>query len=211
MNIKACGIITIPEILQLEKWGVDYIGLCFIPDSPLNIRKHLTAQQFADADLDIKKVGVFYNASIDEIQEAIDEYELDMVQLSGIESPEICKQISENIEVIKTFDVHNISLHQLSNKLVAYDEACDYYCFEYIDKSDTVEPFQWKKLETIAIEKPFFIGSNVLLPSGLNAIHSFKHPDFLGVDISCHFGSVTPVKDSAQIMSVFRSLQQVNN
>ncbi len=211
MNIKVCGMLTIPTLLQLEKLGVDYIGLSFIPDSHQYIRSHLTSQQMQDADLDIKKVGIFCNATMDEIEAAIEEYELDLVQCIGEESVDFCKSIADQIELIKSFDVQKYAVSELAKQIVKYDEACDYYCFDYYEQDAQEVSFDWKNIASIKVEKPFFIGSKLLTSSHLNKVHAFKHPDFLGVDIQCELSNKSTVEDTAQVFSIVRSLQQVNN
>ena len=48
---------------------------------------------------------VFVNASLDEIQDKVKQYELDLVQLHGDESPEFCQLLHQNkFKVIKNFN-----------------------------------------------------------------------------------------------------------
>ena len=50
-------------------------------------------------DASIKKVGVFVNATLEELQEKVREFELNAVQLHGNESVDFCKSVKKlNIE-----------------------------------------------------------------------------------------------------------------
>ena len=51
----------------------------------------------------IPVVGVFQNATSEEVKKTIDKFQLDYVQLHGMESPEFCREI--NVGVIKVFSL----------------------------------------------------------------------------------------------------------
>ena len=65
----------------------------------------IAAEDLKNSDFDLKKVGVFVNADYDEIMQVVEDYGLDVVQLHGDESPELCEELSEEVEVIKAFKV----------------------------------------------------------------------------------------------------------
>ena len=55
---------------------------------------------------EVVKVGVFVNEKTEEIKRVMEYCTLDMIQLHGDESPELCRQFSSSI-VIKAIDLKN--------------------------------------------------------------------------------------------------------
>jgi phosphoribosylanthranilate isomerase len=87
VNIKVCGITDIKQLTQLDGLGIEFAGLNFYERSPRYMKNKMNGDAVKAADLDIKKVGVFVDATYDAIMELLEEYELDVVQLHGEEDP----------------------------------------------------------------------------------------------------------------------------
>ena len=105
MNIKVCGITELKQLQQLDGLDVDFAGLIFYKDSPRYAGDKLSGKDLKNADFDLKKVGVFVNPEMIDVLDAIDEYGLEVVQLHGDESPEMCEDLSTEVEVIKAFRI----------------------------------------------------------------------------------------------------------
>src|SRR6185369_6700963 len=130
MLIKVCGITDLKQLLQLDGLEVDFAGLNFYKDSPRFIGNKINPKELQTADLDIKLTGVFVNEGYDEIMNKVNEYNLSVVQLHGDESPELCRKISEETEVIKAFRISPDNEDTIEKLLIPYDDACDYYLFD---------------------------------------------------------------------------------
>ena len=208
MNIKVCGITTLKQLQQLEGLNIAFAGLIFAKDSPRYAGNKLKPEEVEGLDLDIKKVGVFVNAEYTEITETAEKYELDLVQLHGDEDPELCADLSEDLEVIKTFKIGE-NTGSIDKKIAAYDDACDYYLFDTVSadmQGGTGKKFDWKKLTDSKIEKPFFLSGGIG-PEDAAVIKKFKHPDFYGVDINSLFEKEPGVKDMALLLKFMRDLK----
>ena len=214
MNIKVCGITSLDQLTQLDLLHVDYAGLVFDRKSYQYVADKIEAEEIKYADLDIKKVGVFVNEGFDEIMETVTKYGLDLVQLSGTESPDVCNLLSKELTVIKTFYIDHFDADMINNMINEYDESCDYYSFDSNLKSNRggiTNAFDWKMIGNTSIEKPFFIGGGGVKPSDAPTIHQFKHPDFFGVDINNNFEKEPGLKDTALVLSFIRAVNQVVN
>ena len=214
MNIKVCGITSANQFIQLDKLGVDYAGLVFDEQSHQCIIDLIQPEELNQLDLDIKKVGVFSNSTIDEVMRRIEEFELDVVQFTGNETPDFCSVISDQIELIKTFYLNHFNLDTINILLSEFDEVCDYYSFDSLQiKQDSPmsTSFDWKMIGNAIIEKPFFIGGGAVKPSDAPIIHSLKHPDFFGVDINHNFEKEPGLKDIALVLSFIRAVNQIDN
>lgn len=150
-----------PEnIRQLIELPIDMLGLIFYDKSP-RFAGNLAPEALEPIPENIKKVGVFVNASKDYILATAKRYGLDMLQLHGSESPEFCRDLrAAGCEIIKTFSVSETNdLKRCS----LYESACDFFLF------DTKTPafggsgrkFDWQILSEYKGAKPFFLSGGI--------------------------------------------------
>ncbi|MEO6220610.1 MAG: phosphoribosylanthranilate isomerase, partial [Ginsengibacter sp.] len=74
MKVKVCGITTISQLEELDRMGIDYAGLIFYERSPRYVLSKLKSKDVAALKLATKKVGVFVNASENDIMTQIELY-----------------------------------------------------------------------------------------------------------------------------------------
>jgi len=210
MNIKVCGITQFKQLQQLEALNIDYAGLIFYKDSPRYMGEKLSGKQLKEADFDIKKVGVFVNPTYSELLDAIDEYGLDIVQLHGNETPEMCEELSAEVEVIKAFRIAGDESINIDEMVMPYDAVCDFYLFDTAGLKEsfggTGQQFDWKILKKAKIEKPFFLSGGIG-PDDVQKVRSFSHPDFFAIDINSKFEISPGVKDMAAILKFLQGFK----
>ena len=208
MNIKVCGITQFKQLQQLEALNIDYAGLIFYKDSPRYMGDKITGKQVKEADFDLKKVGVFVDPELIDVLDAIDDYGLDVVQLHGDETAEMCDELSSEVEVIKAFRIKDETVD--IDKLVKdYDDVCDYYLFDKASDysiGGTGKQFDWSVLSKAKIEKPFFLSGGIG-PDAAAKIKAFKHPDFFAVDINSRFEKEPGVKDMGLVLGFKQALK----
>ena len=201
MNIKVCGITEMKQLQQLDGLGFEYAGMIFYKDSPRFIGEKLPKNDIKKADFDLKKTGVFVDPELIEVLDAIDEYGLAVVQLHGNESPEMCDDLSTEVEVIKVFHIKDNKV-DIDELVAEYDAVCDYYLFDKATDyriGGTGQQFDWDILKKAKIEKPFFLSGGIAVEDAAR-LKAFKHPDFYGVDINSHFEIEPGIKDMAKLL-----------
>jgi len=203
MNIKVCGITDMKQLQQLDGLDIEFAGLIFYPESPRYVGDKLSKKEVKKADFDLRKVGVFVNPELIDVLDAIDEYGLDVVQLHGDESAEMCDDLRVHKHVIKAF---RITGDEDIDELVApYDAVCDYYLFDTGGLKEsfggTGQQFDWNILSKAKIEKPFFLSGGIGVED-LARVKAFKHPDLFGVDVNSKFESAPGIKDMSKILQL---------
>lgn len=209
MNIKVCGITQLKQLQQLDGLNIDFAGLIFYKESPRYVVGKISKEELQSTDFDIKKVGVFVNADYDEIMQTVEDYGLDVVQLHGDETPELCEQLSDNVEVIKAFSI-DANTGSIDKLVEEYDAVCDYYLFDSKGKAGAVggtgTQFDWKLIKKFKIEKPFFLSGGIGLDDAAK-VKSFKHPDFIGIDINSKFEKEPGIKDMALVLQLKQAMK----
>ena len=210
MNIKVCGITQFKQLQQLEALNIDFAGLIFYKDSPRYMGNKITGKQIKGADFDIKKVGVFVDPGYSELLDAIDEYGLDIVQLHGNETPEMCEELSAEVEVIKAFRIPSDKAIDIDEMVADYDAVCDYYLFDTAGLKEsfggTGQQFDWGILKKAKIEKPFFLSGGIGSDDAAK-IKAFSHPDFFAIDVNSKFELSPGLKDMAAILKFLQAFK----
>jgi phosphoribosylanthranilate isomerase len=100
-RVKICGITTREDAQVAVEAGADMIGLIFYPPSPRYVTPAQAHRIVAHLPPACAAVGVFVNASLDTVTQIARTSGVHMVQLHGVESPEMCQQLPWR--VIKSF------------------------------------------------------------------------------------------------------------
>jgi len=171
------------NMTQVAALQPDYLGFIFYDKSA-----RFFEGLIPELSENIKKVGVFVNAEINEIIEKVNLYNLHLIQLHGNESPTFCKalgaeltSVAHPIEIIKVFSIKDEFNFE---ELKPYEAVCHYYLFDTKGKlpGGNGYTFNWKVLENYSSTKPYFLSGGI----GLNELDKVK--SFLKNDRSnyCH-------------------------
>lgn len=143
-RVKICGITSLKDARLALRLGADYLGFIFI-DSRRRI-DIACAREIRRAEPRSMLIGVFENASIEEIVETTRAVQLDLVQLHGEESPDFCDNVLSRTgrPVIKTFKASNLpDVRELSRYRTA-----GYFLFD-LDKRILNNPPSQKQIQRV--------------------------------------------------------------
>ena len=106
VRVKVCGITNVEDARHAAACGADEIGLNFYAKSPRFISMQAAQEVAHSIDASVKLVGVFVNASVDEIALTAKQCGLDAVQLHGDETIDFAQKIAHenSVRVIKTVE-----------------------------------------------------------------------------------------------------------
>jgi phosphoribosylanthranilate isomerase len=179
--IKVCGMTDGDNIREVEALGVDMIGLIFYHRSP----RYVSAEP-SYLPSRAKRVGVFVNASSDEILSTVDAFGLDYVQLHGNETPSFCLSLGLGKErIIKAFQISSASDLAECEKYVG---CSDLFIFD--TKTTLVggsgQRFDWNILASYSLKVPFLLSGGIG-PDFTTELSLFKHPMLAGYDLNSRF------------------------
>lgn len=95
--VKICGITRIEDAVAVAESGADAIGFVFWPGSRRHVSPRLARALGAVLPSDIRRVGVFVDQDLAEIQETIAIAALDIVQLHGTEPAALARQVDRPV------------------------------------------------------------------------------------------------------------------
>lgn len=185
----------------------DYMGFIFYAKSPRFIGKEYSAENIHHLSKEMKKTGVFVNASEQEISKAVTRYELDAVQLHGSESVELCLMVKQmGVEVIKAFQIdEDFDFFDLK----PYSDVCDYYLFDTKTKNfgGSGHKFNWSVLNQYDNNKPIFLSGGIT-NNDIDDIMKWQHLNIYAVDINSRF-EIEPALKNVDLVAEF--IQKIKN
>ena len=160
------------NILEVASLKPDYLGFIFFEGSSRNFNGRVPP-----LSENIKKTGVFVNASLDFILKKVQDYELQAVQLHGEESPGFCQKLKSEVqgrelELIKVFSVKET--FDFKN-LREYEGIANLFLFDTKGKNKGGNGlvFNWELLKDYKSPTPYFLSGGI----GLGEIGALK--DFI--------------------------------
>jgi phosphoribosylanthranilate isomerase len=202
MRIKVCGM-TLPEqVNALDDMGVSLAGFIFYPKSPRFVGNMISPEKIKKIKGRIAKVGVFVNATYDELMKTVEDYRLDMVQLHGDETPRYCEKIADYISVIKAFRMSDNDNIEWTVK--PYQDVCDMFMFDTMGAGygGTGKKFNWDTLKNAIINKPFFLSGGIE-PGDEEKLKAFTNEpvakNLFAVDINSKFEITAGVKNMDRV------------
>ena len=191
---KICGITRCQDIQAVVESGADAIGLVFYPPSPRSVTVEQAAELASHIPAYVQLVGLFVNASLEQIQATLQAVPLDILQFHGDESPEQCQAIAKAtgrrwykaIQVKADMDIAAVvkSYHACGASAMLLD------AWHPTLKGGTGHAFDWTKFPKIDI--PLILAGG-LTPA--NVAHAIEITRAYAVDVSGGVESAKGIKD----------------
>lgn len=200
MIIKVCGMREADNIRATEQLGVDWLGFIFWPNS-----SRYVATQPAYLPSAAKRVGVFVDASIEDVTNKASDYQLDIIQLHGHESREYVSEIrNRGLKVMKAISISNRDDIATSK---VYEGIANYFLFD--TKCKTVggsgEHFDWSVLNAYDGSTPFLLSGGIG-PDDVERVRNFCHPECIGIDLNSRFEISPALKDINKLKQFIQQL-----
>jgi len=195
---KICGITRIEDIHSAVNAGADAIGFVFYAPSPRSVTIEQAQELAKHVPAYVQIVGLFVNATADEIAQVLEVVPLDMLQFHGDETAEQCQQIAAQtkrrwykaIQVKPELDVINTikSYQNVGASAVLLD------AWHPELKGGTGHSFDWSQFPKLDIP--------LILAGGLkpdNVEDAIKTTNAYAVDVSGGVESAKGIKDQQLI------------
>lgn len=200
MVVKVCGMREATNIRSVEALGIDLMGFIFWEKSKRNVYRipdYLPKH--------CKRVGVFVNASKEEILRKVSEFSLHFIQLHGNESPgflldlrqSLVSQGLQDVGIIRMVAVHS---ENDARQAAEWDGIADLLLFETPSTGfgGSGHSFNWNSLSAYHGVTPFLLSGGIGMGS-LENLRAFHHPKWLGIDLNSRFELSPSVKDVEQL------------
>jgi indole-3-glycerol phosphate synthase/phosphoribosylanthranilate isomerase/anthranilate synthase/indole-3-glycerol phosphate synthase/phosphoribosylanthranilate isomerase len=204
--VKICGITTVEDGLLAAHAGADAIGLVLWPDSPRAVDVR-SARAIADALPPlVHRVGVFVNPTRAEVERAVVEIGLDVVQLHGDETPQLCRDLK--VRVLKAvrvgpgFDAAEALRFENAAGGILLDTRAD---AKDALPGGTGRAFDWSLARKVRAGARYLVLAGGLTPENVERAVAAVEPD--AVDVSSGVESSPGRKDPARVRAFVRAVR----
>jgi phosphoribosylanthranilate isomerase len=210
MRVKICGITQPQQGKAIASLGATALGFMCVPSSS----RYVTVEQIRaiveNLPEKVDKIGVFANATVEEIKQTVINSGLTGVQLHGDEPPEFALQVREilpDVEILKAFRIRNTkSLKKVSDYTKLVDSVLlDAYHPQQL--GGTGKTLDWGMLEQFSPDLPWFLAGG-LTPDNILVALEQVHPN--GIDLSSGVESTPGNKDLDKVAKLFEKLELVS-
>ena len=161
-KVKICGLSTVEAVETAVLAGADYIGFVFA-ESKRQVSLEQAQELAKRVTGKTKIVGVFVSPSLEDLEQAIGQVSLDMVQIHGTFDEALIPLIS--VPVIRAI--------QLSDQEAQVSSQADYLLFD-APVAGSGQTFDWDLLKDQKIQQDFFIAGGLTVDNVRQARETFQ-------------------------------------
>ena len=193
LKVKICGITSAADALASVDAGADALGFMFYAPSPRCVNFDMVAGIVRELPPFVAKVGVFVNATEEEVRQAIAECGLDTLQFHGEEPPEFCRRFG--LKVIKAFRVRDAESLLQTHAYSSEAWLLDSYVAGQL--GGTGARFNWDLAKDAAKSHRAVLLAGGLTPE--NAAEAVRQVRPFALDVSSGVESAPGKKDAAKV------------
>ena len=206
MRVKICGVTNLDDAAEAVRLGAWAVGLVHYDKSPRACDAAEAVRIGAAFRRKCEVVGVFVNPTLEEVDRAVANAELTIVQLNGAEGAQFCAEVARRtgVKVIK-------AIHVASAADVHAAEAyrTDFHLFDRRGKGlwgGTGESFDWELLRGHRSDVPEILAGG-LRPDNVAAAIAVTQP--YAVDVASGVELEPGRKDHAAMTAFFEAANSV--
>lgn len=206
MRVKICGI-TIPEQgVAIAQMGATALGFICVPTSPRYVTPSQINAVVKELKVKVDRIGVFANATVEEICQTVAEGALNGVQLHGDETEKFCHQLRQRlpeVEIIKALRVRSIAaLNQVEIYTPWVDTLLlDAYHPQILGGTGTT--LDWSSLQQFHPCCPWLLAGGLTADNILDALSQVQPS---GIDLSSGLERSPGDKDLDKVAKLFEKL-----
>ncbi|MFH5923362.1 phosphoribosylanthranilate isomerase [Roseomonas xinghualingensis] len=212
--LKFCGLNDPAGFDAAVSAGADMLGLVFFPPSPRHLSPEaaaaLSARAPSSAEGGPLRVGLFVDATDDEIAAVLAALPLDILQLHGHESSERCAAVRARfgLPVMKAL---GIAQAEDLEALSAYAPVVDRFLLDAKAPPGSPIPggnalsFDWSLLAGCTVPRPWLLAGGLTADNVASAIRATRSP---GVDVSSGVEHARGQKDPALIAAFAAAMRK---
>jgi phosphoribosylanthranilate isomerase len=206
-RVKSCGTTNLDDARLAAELGAWALGMIFWEGSVRRCDPAVGEEIGAELRRTLEVVGVFVNATLDEVAELADRCSLSILQLHGDEGPAYCREAARRTgsKVMKAVRVKDAgSIRALHSYEVDY-HLLDAYVPDR--RGGTGETFQWDLVKAHDRHVPIVL-SGGLTPDNVGQAIAAVRP--FAVDTASGTEAAPGRKDPAKLQAFFRAVEQAD-
>lgn len=200
-RIKFCGMTRREDAVAAADLGVDAVGFVFWPKSPRAVRVEQAREITRALPPWVWRVGVFVNASVDEMRAAVAEAGLDIVQLHGDETVDVAEAMGTRVMKALSRDEDPETAARLwrEDVLLLVDAV------DPVRRGGTGALADWAAARRLQAARPVVLAGGLTAENVAEAIRAVRP---YAVDVASGVESQPGIKDPTRMRAFVDAVQQ---
>ena len=207
MRVKICGI-TKPEQGQaIAQLGATALGFICVEASPRYVSPLQIQAVVEQLRVQVDRIGVFADASVEEISQIVFDTGLSAVQLHGSESPEFCEQLRQSLPGVEILKALRVRTQECLNQAVTYTSCVDTLLLDAYHPQmlgGTGKTLDWGTLRQFHPSCPWFLAGGLTPDNVLEALSRLQPS---GIDLSSGVERSPGDKDLDKVAQLFKKVR----
>ncbi len=207
MRIKICGI-TKPEQGQaIAQLGATALGFICVQASPRYVTPVQIRAVVESLQVRVDCIGVFANATLEEVCQVVADSGLSAVQLHGSESLEFCNALRQHlpeVEILKALRVKTLDCLNLATAYVSCVDTLLLDAYHPQLLGGTGKTLDWEILKQFRPSCPWFLAGGLTPDNILDALSQLQPS---GIDLSSGVERSPGDKDLDKVAQLFERVQ----
>lgn len=216
LRVKICGITKPAQGRAIALAGASDLGFICVESSP----RYVTTEQIqlivndlpctSNGSVMVGRIGVFVNATLEQIGKTVEVGGLSGVQLHGNEPPEFCQQVRDRlpqIEIIKALRVRDAAALAEAHTYTSVVNTLLLDAYHPQLAGGTGKTLDWQLLQAFQPACPWFLAGG-LTPANILQALQIAVPQ--GIDLSSGVEQAPGDKDLTKVRTLFDLLRREN-
>jgi phosphoribosylanthranilate isomerase len=206
LRVKICGITQAEQGKAIANLGATALGFICVPSSARYVKPEQICQITAQLTEPVDRIGVFANATLEQIEQTVAIAELTGVQLHGDESIDFCNQLRQALPHIELIKALRIRDQESLEQVKIYETLVDTLLLDAYHPQQlggTGHAIDWQLLRSFQPACPWLLAGG-LTPANIQQALQQANPN--GIDLSSGVERSPGDKDLIKVAALFEQL-----
>jgi phosphoribosylanthranilate isomerase len=209
MRVKICGITKPEQGKAIAQLGATALGFICVQASP----RYVTPQQIRAVVeqllVQVDRIGVFADATIEEISQIVADTNLSAVQLHGNESSEFCEKLRQSLPGVETVKALRVKTPECLDRAATYANCVDTLLLDAYHPQllgGTGKTLDWVTLQQFRPTCPWLLAGGLTPDNVLDALRELQPS---GIDLSSGVERSPGDKDLDKVAQLFEKIHSL--
>jgi phosphoribosylanthranilate isomerase len=209
MRVKICGITKPEQGKAIAQLGATALGFICVQASP----RYVTPQQIRAVVeqllVQVDRIGVFADATIEEISQIVADTNLSAVQLHGNESSEFCEKLRQSLPGVETVKALRVKTPECLDRAATYANCVDTLLLDAYHPQllgGTGKTLDWVTLQQFRPTCPWLLAGGLTPDNVLDALRELQPS---GIDLSSGVERSPGDKDLDKVVQLFETIHSL--
>ena len=209
MRVKICGITKPEQGKAIAQLGATALGFICVQASP----RYVTPQQIRAVVeqllVQVDRIGVFADATIEEISQIVADTNLSAVQLHGNESSEFCEKLRQSLPGVEIVKALRVKTPECLDRAATYAKCVDTLLLDAYHPQllgGTGKTLDWVTLQQFRPTCPWLLAGGLTPDNVLDALRELQPS---GIDLSSGVERSPGDKDLDKVVQLFETIHSL--